>query len=99
MKTKQIYDSACSTAESLLGLDSVLSVQEVVVEPPPETFLMMFPGHDGLAHHEAVDELLKTVSEEVVLCDGDVLLQVENGVAHPRREVERVSWSLEELNH
>ena len=31
MKTKQIYDSACSTAESLLGLDSVLSVQEVAV--------------------------------------------------------------------
>jgi len=31
MKTKQMYDSACSTAESLLGLDSVLSVQEVAV--------------------------------------------------------------------
>ena len=31
MKTKQIYDRACSTAESLLGLDSVLSVQEVAV--------------------------------------------------------------------
>ena len=31
MKTKQIYDNACSTAESLLGLDSVLSVQEVAV--------------------------------------------------------------------
>ena len=31
MKTKQIYDRACSTAESLLGLDSVLSVQEIAV--------------------------------------------------------------------
>ena len=31
MKTKQIYDRACSTAESLLGLSSVLSVQEIAV--------------------------------------------------------------------
>ena len=68
-----------------------------MVEPPPKTILMMFPGHDGLAHHEAVDELLQTVSEEVVLSDGDVLLQVEDGVGRPGREVERVARPLEEL--